>query len=46
MEAIKAEVGKNYLSPKGTAVIVVAHKDGKTVLKINSTGNEVTVPKS
>jgi len=46
MDAIKAEVGKKYLSPKGTAVTVVAHKDGKVVLKINSTGNEVTVHKN
>jgi len=45
MDAIKADVGKKYLSPKGTTVTVVAHKDGKAVLKINSTGNEVTVPK-
>ncbi len=46
MDANKAEVGKKYLSPKGTAVTVVSHKDGKVVLKINSTGNEVSVPKS
>ncbi|MBN1687979.1 MAG: hypothetical protein JW893_02670 [Candidatus Omnitrophica bacterium] len=46
MDAIKAEIGKKYLSPKGTAVTVVSHKDGKAVLKINSTGNEVAVPKS
>ncbi|MCB4757297.1 MAG: hypothetical protein LHV69_09785 [Elusimicrobia bacterium] len=44
MEANKAEVGKKYLSKKGTAVTVMGFKGNKVSLKVHVSGNEVEVP--
>jgi len=46
MDAIKAEIGKKYLSKKGTPVTVIKHKGDKVVVKIAGSDNEIEVAKS
>lgn len=43
MDAIKAEIGKKYLSKKGTPVTIIGHKGDKVILKIASSDNEIAV---
>lgn len=44
MEAIKSEIGKKYLSKKGTAVTVTGLKGDKVRVLVHVSGNEVEVP--
>lgn len=46
MHAGNAEVGKKYLSKKGTPVVIVRFKDDKVVLKIAGSDNEIDVAKN
>jgi len=46
MNACEAKVGQKYLSPKGTPVTVIGHKNDKVILKLSGSDNEVPVAKN